>query len=98
MSKEIRRFYIYYVSNSSVFSIPEHYIPSPSLSTTTSHKNALRVIFLPVSLSVDLVELLRSMAFGGGGGGNGSAERCLERGRDLTGDNNGPMLLIGYFD
>lgn len=38
------------------------------------------------------------MAFGGGGGGSGSAERCLERGRDLTGDNNGPMLLTGYFD
>lgn len=98
MSKEIRRFYICNVSDSSVFFIWEQYIPSPSLSTTTSHKNALRVIFLPVALSVDLVELLRSMAFGGGGGGSGSAERCLERGRDLTGDNNGPMLLTGYFD
>lgn len=61
----------------------------------TSHKNARRVIFLPVSLSVDLVELLRSMAFGGGAGGNGSAERCLERGRGLVGDNSGPIFLTG---
>lgn len=63
----------------------------------TSHKNARRVIFLPVSLSVDLVELLRSMAFGGGAGGNGSAERCLERGRGLVGDNSGPIFLTGRF-
>lgn len=69
------------------------HIPSPSLSTTISHKNALRVIFLPLSLSVDLVELLRSMAFGGGAGGNGSAERWRERGRGLAGDNSGPMLI-----
>jgi hypothetical protein len=49
--------------------------PSPSLSTTTSHKNALLVTFAPVSLSVDFVELFRSIAFGGRGGGRGDIDR-----------------------
>ena len=48
--------------------------PSPSRSTIKSHKKALLVIFAPVSLSVDLVELFRSIALGGGGGGNGDMD------------------------
>jgi hypothetical protein len=44
--------------------------PSPSRSTTTSHKNALLVIFFSDSLSVDLVELFRSIILGGRGGGS----------------------------
>jgi hypothetical protein len=48
--------------------------PSDSRSTTTSHKNALLVTFIPVSLSVDLVELFKSIAFGGNGGGRGDVD------------------------
>ena len=56
--------------------------PPPSRSTTTSHRKALLVNFCPVSLSVDRVELLRSMALGGSGGGSGEVGRDLAR---LTG-------------
>lgn len=57
--------------------------PSPSRSTTTSQRNALRVIFAPVSLSVERVELFRSIGLAGTGGGRGDVERYLELPMDL---------------
>ena len=50
------------------------HVPSPSLSTTTSHRNARLVTLFPVSLSVDRVELLRSIGFAGTGGGRGDVD------------------------
>lgn len=56
--------------NQSVIPIsPDCAIPGPSLSSMTSQWKALRVTFEPVEWSVDRVELLRSMGFGGGKGG-----------------------------
>jgi hypothetical protein len=67
-----------FLSISKMLSARSEDAPSPSCSTTTSHMNALRVIFCPEAWSVDRVELFKSIALGGGagGGGNGEAERC----------------------
>jgi hypothetical protein len=53
----------------------------------TSQWNALRVTFEPVEWSVDRVELLRSIGFGGGSGG----EMAF-----LYGERKGDAILIDY--
>lgn len=59
---------------------------------TTSHRNARLLILAPVSLSVDRVELLRSMGFAGTGGGNGEAERARATPDALYGEDNAGIL------
>ncbi len=72
--------------SSAASSILSTFSPSPSVSITTSQRKALRVIFNPVCLSVDRVELLRSIALGGSGGGRDEVGRPLVMAVNLYGE------------
>lgn len=63
-------------------------LPGPSFSRITSQWNALLVTFEPVEWSVERVELLRSMGFGGGSGGDIAF---------LYGERKGDAILACWF-